>query len=340
MPARPPATPSDAGALLAGLARDPLRPYYLLHGDEWYLVERALTALRARLADTATERLVWGDDPGSALFEALDELGSPLLFGGTPFVVVRRADALPKATEDELVDRLETLGGSGRLVLVARTLDGRRRLLGASAKAGAAFGFARVTDPAALRTWVVRAAREAGCEIASPAIERVLERHAGDLGSLVLEIEKLALVAGSGARIERAHVDATMSVGRSDAVERLSDQLARGQLGEALDVLRGLLAAGEPPIRIVAFLASNLRRALHVAELRDAGLGDAAIADRLRMPAWLLRKTRPRPARELERGLEVLRQLDLDLKRSRPAAASLEAAVTALSSPISSTRRS
>jgi DNA polymerase-3 subunit delta len=325
----------DAGAVLAALARDPLRPWYLLHGEEWYLVERALGVLRARLAadGSGTERLVWGDDPPGGLFEALDELGSPLLFGGTPYVVVRRADALPKATEDELIERLEGAGGIGRLVLVARALDARRRLLTASTRAGAAFGFVRVTDPAALRAWVVGAAREAGCDIASTAIERVLERHAGDLGALVLEIGKLALVAGIGARIERAHVDATMTVGRRDAVETLSDQLARGRLAEATGVLRGLLAAGEPPIRIVAFLASNLRRALHVAELRDAGLGDAAIAERLRMPAWLLRKTRRRPARELERGLEVLRRLDLELKSSRPAAASLEAAVTELSSP-------
>jgi len=328
--------PSDAATSLAALERDTPRPYYLLHGEEWWLLERGLAMLRARLAGDGVpgaERLVWGDDPQSGLFEALDDLAAPLLFGGPGLLVVRRADALPKASEDALLERLDGLPGNGRLVLVARGLDARRRLLGVCAKAGAAFGFPRVTDGAALKTWVVRAARDAGCEIAGPAVDRVLERHSGDLGSLVLEVEKLALVAGIGTRIERAHVDASMTMARSEAVEELSDLLARGRLADAVRSLRGLLAAGEPPIRMVAFLASNLRRALHVAELRDAGYGDADITNRLRMPAWLLRKTPRRRARDLEQGLEVLRQLDLDLKRSRPAAASLEAAVTALSSP-------
>lgn len=325
---------ADAAGSLAALARETTRPYYLLYGEEWYLLERGLAALRARLAGDGkpgAERLVWGDD-ASGLFEALDDLGSPLLFGGPSILVVRRADALPKATEDELIDRLEGLGGSGRLILVARALDARRRLLGVCTKAGAAFGFPRVTDPAALKSWVVRAAGDAGCEIAGPAVERILERHSGDVGALMLEVDKVALVAGAGNRIERSHVDAVVTVARSDAVEELSNEIARGKQADAVRVLRGLLAAGEPPIRIVAFLASNVRRALHVAELRDAGLSDSAISDRLRMPAWLLRKTRRARARDLEQHLEVLRQLDLDLKRSRPASASLEAAVTALSS--------
>ena len=81
-------------------------------------------------------------------------------------------------------------------------------------------------------------------------------------------------------------------------------------------------------MRIVAFLAASLRRALHVAELAGQGLGQDAIATRLGMPAWLVRRIHStRSAGQLERSLAALRELDLALKTSRPAAAAFAAAL-------------
>jgi DNA polymerase III delta subunit len=114
-------------------------------------------------------------------------------------------------------------------------------------------------------------------------------------------------------------------------VEELADCLGRGDRAGAHRAVAGLLRAGEPPIRIVAFLAANLRRSLHVAELRERGLDDDAVAARLGMPGWLVRRVgRTHAAAGLERALETLRALDLDLKRSRPPGVAFDAALASL----------
>jgi len=126
-------------------------------------------------------------------------------------------------------------------------------------------------------------------------------------------------------------VEAIGAVGRAAAVEELADHLARRDPRGAHRALAGLLSAGEPPIRIVAFLAASLRRALHVAELADQGLGQDAIAARLGMPGWLVRRVQStRSAGQLERSLVTLRELDVALKTSRPAAAAFAAALAAM----------
>src|SRR5262249_54309872 len=157
----------------------------------------------------------------------------------------------------------------------------RRRLLTAFARDGAAYAFPRITDPRVLREWVVRLARELGNAIRPDAVDLLVERTAPDLGVLASELDKASLYAGPGVAIEAAHIEATSAAGRAAAVEELADRLARRDLAGACRALRSLLRAGEPPIRLAAFLAASLRRTLHVAELRAAGLDVEAAAARL-----------------------------------------------------------
>jgi DNA polymerase III delta subunit len=259
---------------------------------------------------------------------ALDDLRSPALFGGPQVLVVRRADALPEADQARVTDALPGLGAGGTLLLVARIADQRRKLVAACTRAGAVYAFPAVTDPHALEAWVTRLAADRGHEVASAAARELVDRSGGDLAALDGEIEKLALHVGGRRRIEAQHVRDLVAALRTHAVEELTDRLARRDLAGAVRVLRGLLAEGEPPIRAVAFLAANLRRALHVAELAERGCTPDQIAQRLGMPSWLVGRHAGRGrARDLAAALIVLERLDLDLKRSRPTEAVFEAAL-------------
>ncbi|HSV07688.1 MAG TPA: DNA polymerase III subunit delta [Candidatus Binatus sp.] len=315
---------------LERLAREPLRPYYLLYGEEPFLVERALDVLRDRLivpGRPGTRRTLWGDEDAPRLAAALADLASPPLFGGAQVLVVRRADALRDEAEAHVLEALPTLGPGGTLVLVARVADQRRRLAAACLKAGAAYGFARVDERGAAE-WVARLARERKVETTPAATQDLLDRSGVDLGVLAGEIDKLALHVGEGARIEPKHVRSVVAAVRQHAVDDLTTHLARKNAAGAARALRLLLAEGEPPVRLLAFLGANFRRALHVAELSEAGLGQAEIAARLHMPPWLVGRIAGQGrARDLERSLHVLRRLDLELKSTRPAEAVFEAAV-------------
>jgi len=316
------------------IEREPLRPYYLLHGEETFLLERGLDRLRARVVGsgrTDAVGVVWGDDPDERVSAALVDLASPSLFGGVSLLVVRRAEALVAAQEDEVLALLPRLGDGARLVLVAKALDQRRRLHTACAKDGAALGFPRLADLRAAGGWVTTLARERGHAIAAPAIEMLLARVGADCARLDDEIEKLALHVGPRATIEQHHVETLVAASRAHAIEELTDRLARHDAAGAIRTLRALVASGEPPIRILAFLAANLRRALHVAELTAMGLREEEIAGRLGMPGWLVARSARRgtPA-DLERALDVLLALDAALKSSRPEAAVFERSLLAI----------
>lgn len=305
-----------------------------MYGEETFLVDRALAILRKRLDPDdrpGTWRTVWADDDGAQLASALDDLSSPLLFGGAPVVVIRRAEALSAAQEARISDLLPVLGQGGRLVLVARALDQRRKLLVACAKDGASVPCLRLPDVATARRWLTRLAKDRGHELTSGAADALIDRTGLDLAQLAGDLEKASLYAGAGVALDASHVEATVAATRAHAIDELTDRLSRGDLAGATRSLRALLSEGEPPIKIAAFLASSLRRALHVAELADAGLGPEDIAGRIGMPSWMVRKNMGRAsAVGLEGALGALRRLDLELKSSRPAAASFEAAIFAI----------
>jgi DNA polymerase-3 subunit delta len=191
----------------------------------------------------------------------------------------------------------------------------------------------------------VRLARERGHDIAPAAVQELVERSGADLGVLAGEVEKLSLHAGPGARIEPAHVRGVVAAVRGHGVEELTDRLARRDAAGAARVLRQLLAEGEPPIRLVAFVAANLRRSLHVAELAAEGLGAEEISRRIGLPAWIVAKNLGRGSvDDLERALLALRKLDVRLKSTRTAEAAFDDAlleiVGARGAAVSPARRS
>lgn len=294
-------------------------------------MERALAVLRARLLPAerpGTWRTLWGDQDGARLAPALADLASPALFGGPQVLAVRHADALGEGEQAALLAALPTLGAGGSLVLVARAADQRRRLMAACVKAGAAFGFPSLADTRAAEAWVVRLGHEAGHVVAPAAAQELVERAGLDLGVLAGELEKLGLHVGPEGRIDAAHVRALVAAARAHAVQELTDRLAARDPGGAARVWRRLLGEGEPPLRVVGFLAANLRRQLHVAELEEQGLDADVVARRLGMPPWLVARVRGRRrAAEAARALHVLRRLDLELKSTRDAEAVFDAAL-------------
>jgi DNA polymerase-3 subunit delta len=275
-------------------------------------------------------RVVWGDDV-DGVSAAIADLASPSLFGGASAVIVRRGEGLAAKLEDLLLETLPRLGDGARLVVVAKALDQRKRLHVAAAKAGAAIGFARLTDRRAVSGWVGTLARERGHAIAAAAVERLVERVGFDLGRIDDEIEKLSLFVGPGKAIEVAHVERLVASTRQHAVDELTDRLARRDPAGAVRAFRHLVDEGEAPLRILAFLATNLRRALHVSELAAAGLREDEIAGRLGLPPWMVGRQMGRGAPAvLERALRALATVDVALKSSRPDAAIFETTLVAI----------
>jgi DNA polymerase-3 subunit delta len=271
--------------------------------------------------------VVWGDDAGERLASALEDVGAPALFGGGQVLVVRRAEALRDEEQERVLRAIPSLGAGGALILVSRSSDQRKKVFAACTRAGAAIPFAPV-DARTAQGWVVRLACEQGGAIASAAAADLVDRTGTDLSALAQEVAKLVMHAGPGRTIETTHVrDVTSSV-REHGVEELTDRLAKRDVAGTVRTLRALLSEGEAPLRVLGFLAANLRRALHVVELAEGGVRADDIAGRLGMPSWLVQRSMGRGrAADLVRALHVLRRVDQDLKSAAPGDAVFETAL-------------
>jgi DNA polymerase-3 subunit delta len=293
-----------------------------------------LEILRGRLlgeGGNGTWRTLWADGEGDVV-AALDDLLSPPLFGGPQALVVRNAEALAEAVQERVLALLPSLGAGGSLVLVAKDANKLRRLAAACAKSGALLELSPL-EPRAVQPWVEWLARERGHQIAGAAAAALVERSGASLGVLATELDKLSLHVGAGKRIEVAHIEAVVPATRMHDAWELTNRLASGDKRGAAAMLRRILGEGEPPVRLLAFLASNLRGMLGVTELREQGLSSDDIARRLGMPSWLVGKRLYRGrARDLVQALWVLRRLDLELKSPAPPEAAFEAALLEIAS--------
>jgi DNA polymerase-3 subunit delta len=300
----------------------------LIHGEEIFLVERALTAARAQVdtGGSLTSRTVWGDDSQDVLLDTLTTYATPTLFGGSTLLVIRRAEALRGRAEEQVIDLAQRPPPMGHLVTVATALDRRRKLFAALLKT-TVVACEHPAQAGEQARWLRVLAAERGVRLAAAAGEHLLQSHGGDLAVLANELDKVAVVTGSRSADRDTVRDLTVG-SRTHRVDELTECIGRADHAGAVAALRGLLAEGEPPLKVLAFVAANVRRSLQVAELGEAGLGADQIAARLRLPTWVVSRQRSRgSARVLEGMLRELAELDGLLKRSRPPLAVFEAAL-------------
>jgi DNA polymerase-3 subunit delta len=315
--------------LIRELGQGVLRGAYLLAGEEPLLREDALRALRvAVLADAGdafdVDRLSGAKLEAGALQDAVRRL--PVL-APRRLVILDDLDASRAGVADALPALLAELAAGAPCVLVAIAAKLDRR-----ARWSKAFDDATVDCSAPRRTaeiaeFVRREAERQAVGFERGAAELLAERAGPQLLWLRQEIGKLALLAGPGQRVTRAHVAA----GTLDAAEApiwdLTDAVGEGRTADALSTLSRLLTAGAPPPVLLGSLVSHSRRLLRV------GNGGEVSA-----PPFVQRKlaqqARRYGARRLRTSLDAIHDTDLALKGAgalRPELA-LERLVLALAS--------
>jgi len=256
--------------LSAELAAGRLRPAYLLAGEEPLLREDALRSLRqAVLAGAGDafdfERIEASRAQAGALRDSLRIL--PVM-APRRLVVLEEPDASRSGVGEALPDVLAEHAAGGEpvscvLVAVAAKPDRRARWVRAFADALVECAAPRRT--AEVAAFVRLEAERQGVALERGAAELLAERAGPQLLWLRQEIAKLALLAGDGRAVTRAHVAAGTQDASESPIWDLTDAIGEGRAGDALAVLARLLAAGAPPVVLLGSIVSHFRRLLRVA---------------------------------------------------------------------------
>jgi DNA polymerase III delta subunit len=164
------------------------------------------------------------------------------------------------------------------LILTAPTVDARKRLLKRVREIGAVVELAHARERSgilgreAVEELIARVAGLRGKRLEPAAHELVLRRAGSDAAVVTSELEKLCLYVGER---ETVTEDEVREVFRDMAESWIFDftaALSMRQVGRALPLLRGLLAQGDPPLRLLGMIARELRLLLLARECLDGEL--------------------------------------------------------------------
>jgi DNA polymerase-3 subunit delta len=259
-------------------------------GDEDLLVARAVS----RTLDAATKRS--GDtsmpslqhlDAGEASAADLAEILSPSLFAEDRQLVVNNLQDADK----EMVSALEafTEDPEAGVAIVAVHSGGAKGKAAIETLRGVGamvIEVSRVKSPRDREQFAMDEVKASGGSLDRVAAADLVGAIGNDLREIATACAQLA--ADVGGRIS-ADAVATYYRGRAESTGfAVADRAVEGDLGAALETLRWAFATGLDPILVSSSLAANLRL---IAQVGGAGPGSPdAVAARLKMPAWKVRR--------------------------------------------------
>jgi DNA polymerase-3 subunit delta len=315
---------SDRGVeqVLRELERGERAPVYIFHGENTLLIDRALAQLRAMVVGESEDfgyRVFRGEDASGA--EVVNAARTVPMLASEQLLVVRNADALDADDQAALLPYLSAPNPSTCLVLVAAKADGRTKLIAQATKLGMVHEAAAVTERE-LPGWIASRASARGLRM-SPAVAQALGESTGaDAATVEDALERLALFLGDRQEATVDDVDQVVSASRVRSVFELTDGLGQRRVPVALRALANMLRNREAPLRLLATLATHMRRLLLTRELERVGtVQPFELAQELGVPPFIANKiseqARHFSRAELRRALLRLAQTDLELKSAR-----------------------
>ena len=327
----------------------PLRPGYVLLGDEAFLYERCRRAVLDTLIDPAMRdfSLAEIDLAETSIFEALDRAQTPSLMAPFQVLFLRNVKTLygRGAKKDEFA-ALDAYGRSpnpqAMLIFVADHLhlpsdlrrmemqdkDRYERIRETLGDWCGMVELVRVEESDAMR-WLVAEAEKRGSAFEVDAARELADALGADMMLMASELEKLVLYTGERRRITLGDVETMVLGAKQRSLYELTDAISAKDRPRALALLQGLLNASdggeESAIGHLYMLARTFRQMLVILEknVRDSRAIWQALWQGFRMPPFaaedLIRQARRyKSRRELTRALRLIARADLELRSSPP----------------------
>lgn len=223
--------------------------------------------------------------------------------------------------EKELAEHIAIMPDTTILItFVDEALDSTSALVKAAEGHGKMFQ-SMLPKGNALDKWIINRAKNTGVKIAPDALSLLANFIGNNLRLLSNEIDKLAMYVGPDGTIKVEDVRQLSAHVQEARIFDLTDALAQRNRKQALNILHDLLADGEPPLKMISTITSQVRSLLLVQELAKKGLRGGQIASTLGMAPFIadkaLRQVGNFNVTQLENAYRQLLSTDAALKRSR-----------------------
>jgi DNA polymerase III subunit delta len=266
---------------------EPLRPVYLLTGNDRPKIVRALRRLRERFGDESVEQLTGEAASGPDAVAACNALGLFAGGAGGRLIVVEGVERWRKADIEAIGAYLSDPVPGAVLALVAgESLRGD-----ALAKAVSSVGQVLTFDapkPRDLPSWVRAQFEARGATVDADAARALVEIVGDDLAALTTEADKVATWAAGGP-IQRGDIEALATPAREATAWAITDAWGERDLPTLLAATETELERREP-FGISTRLAAHVGLVRSVQLLAAEDLPTREIAKRLNLHEFRVKK--------------------------------------------------
>jgi DNA polymerase-3 subunit delta len=297
-----------------------IRHCYLFHGEEKYLIEKAISKITDKIISSEKNsfnyQIFYGSETsGTAITQSA--MTFPL-FSREKFLLIKETENIPDP--ENLIKLVEKTPEHCYLIFLADKVDFRQKFFSTFRKAGTEVKFWRPFENK-LPGWIHQRAREENYKISSDAVESLIGLCGADLMRLENELEKIFLYAGEKKMIDAQDVEKVGGGWAIHTIFQLTDSIGNGSVGRAIDIVGQLLGAGEHPLGIMALIVRQFRNIWQGGQMLARGDSPEKVGQKLRVGKLslnnFLAQTRRFNNRSLGRIFKILLDYDLRFKSSK-----------------------
>ena len=268
--------------LQLSIRKKALSPLYFFYGDEIFLIDKMVAEMKARviaphLSDFNLNVFYGGESEPQDIINAAKTL--PLM-SEYRLVIVKEADQLGSSSLEALSSYFSRPLPSTCLILCAEKMVLSSKLLTVFKRNGKVVRFYHPYDHE-MPEWIRRVAKECDKRISPHAVALLTAELERDLQKMYGEVLKLASYVGERGVIEGDDVKEVLADVKSGSVFDLVDHIARKDLEGALNALKRLVEAGEPPLKILTMITRQGRLAARAKEMLKKGASSGEVGEKL-----------------------------------------------------------
>lgn len=265
------------------LAADRIEPLYFVSGEESWLAEQALTALRRHATspdDLMNTHIFSGSEVDSSEIVAIAQ--TLPAFAPRRLIIVRDAERL--AASDALTTYCKDPAPSTCLVIVMAKPDRRKSWIQTLSDRAVTVSCDPLKPPA-VKTWLARETTARSLSLTDEAVAYLLARADGSLRALAQDLDKLSLSWLRGQRTPAGMEDLlALSPGRAAiSVFDWADAVATGRASDAVAYAQALFTH-EPPLLLLSILTGQWRKMIRYRALVDRGTAPSKASHALGLP--------------------------------------------------------
>ncbi len=258
---------------------------YLLTGEEVYLRNQYKRRLRDALLDSEdTMNFTVFEGKNINPKEIIDLAETMPFFADRRVLLIENSGFLKNACP-ELADYAPEIPESTCLIFSEDEVDKRGKLYKAIKSKGRVAEFERQNEKT-LSQWVLGKLKKEGKSITSETMRMFLGRTGSDMENIAGELEKLLCYTLDRDVITTADVETVCTEQTESRVFDMLEAVTENNQRKALELYADLLAAREPPMKILVLAERHFNQLLQLKSLSGQGLGKSELAKLVGLPPF------------------------------------------------------